>query len=302
MFALIVAGPVLREACAGAQFDAWREQSARIAWIALATAVLSGAGWLVVLAADIGGRPLPDVFSDDLIWSVATRTRFGMAWSARLVVAATLACGLIALSRRPGTTPRWLGAIMAALALLLVATLAWSGHASGTPGIAGDIHVAVDALHLVAAGAWIGALVPLALLFAAARRATHPVAVSIVRDVTLRFSTLGVIAVGTILATGVFNAWVLVGSVDALIATDYGRLLMVKIGLFAVMVWIATFNRLRLTPRLSSARTAVDARRRLQRNCVIEAALGLLILVIVGALGTLPPGLHAMPSTHVHGS
>jgi len=44
-----------------------------------------------------------------------------------------------------------------------VAALAWAGHAGATQGGQGEIHVVADALHLLAASAWLGALVPLAL-------------------------------------------------------------------------------------------------------------------------------------------
>ena len=42
---------------------------------------------------------------------------------------------------------------------------------------------------------------------------------------TLRFSTLGILSVGTLLATGIVNSWYLVGSIPALTGTPYGRLL-----------------------------------------------------------------------------
>ena len=301
VFDVVVVGPVPRSARADPQLNAWRRQSIGIAWISLATAVLSGAAWLVVLAANIGGLPLDEVFSSDIVWRVLTRTRFGTDWSARLLVALLLAGGLMVLARRRDTAPRWLGAILVTLAILFLGSLAWAGHASGTPALLGDVHITADVLHLVAAGAWIGCLVPLALLLAAGRRAADPAVASVARDATLRFSTLGVIAVGSLLATGLVNTYVLVGSVPALVATDYGQLLLVKIGLFVAMVCIAAFNRLRLAPRLSSAGIGAGAQRQLQRNSLIEAAMGVLILVIVGALGTLPPGVHALPSSHKHG-
>ena len=272
-----------------------------IAWISLVASVLSGAAWLIVLSADIGRRPVSEVFSDDIVWSVLTRTRFGTDWSARLAMALLLAGGLLMLSRRRDAAPQWLKAALATLAASILGSLAWAGHAAGTPGLAGDGHMVVDVLHLVAAGAWIGGLVPLALLFAAARGATDPAVAAAARATTLRFSTLGVIAVGTILVTGLVNTYLLVGSLQALVATDYGRLLLVKIGVFAVIFCIAALNRLRMTRRLSEDRTAGRARQQLRRNSLIEAALGLLILVIVGALGTLPPGMHALPSAHRHG-
>jgi putative copper resistance protein D len=58
------------------------------------------------------------------------------------------------------------------------------------------------------------------------------------------------------------------------------------------MVFIAAINRLRLAPGLTSLRNGAISARQLQRNSLIEAALGLAIVGIVGALGALPPGAH----------
>ena len=302
VFGALVVGLVPRNAREDPQLDAWRRQTAGIAWASLATAVLSGAAWLVVLAADIGGRTLHDVFADNIVQRVVTETRFGFVWSVRFVLALLLAFGLLVLgaaTRRARRAGKFYA--LSTLALTLLGSLAWSGHASGTPGIAGVLHISADVLHLVAAGVWVGSLLPLALLFAAARRTTDPAVASLVRDATWRFSALGVIAVGTLLVTGVINTCVLVGSIPALIGTDYGCLLVAKMCLFIAMVCIAAFNRMRFAPRLSSAATGADAQRQLQRNSLIEASMGVLILFIVGALGTLPPAVHAMPSMHVHG-
>ncbi len=127
---------------------------------------------------------------------------------------------------------------------------------------------------------------------------------AVARTATLRFSALGVVGVGTLIATGITNTWYLAGSVEALTATTYGRLLLVKIGLFLVMVAVAATNKLRLTPQLVQEpddAVASDVLRQLRRNCLIEAALGAVIIVIVAVLGILPPGLHGETShTHHH--
>ena len=52
----------------------------------------------------------------------------------------------------------------------MLASLAWAGHGGATPGRPGDLHLAADMLHLLAAGAWLGTLIPLALLLAETRR------------------------------------------------------------------------------------------------------------------------------------
>jgi len=101
--------------------------------------------------------------------------------------------------------------------------------------------------------------------------------------------------VSTLAATGIVNTWVLAGSIPALLGTDYGRLLLVKIALFLVMVATAAVNRLVLTPRLmrkSDPAAGAEALRRLRNNSLIETAIGAIVLLIVAALGTLPPGLH----------
>jgi copper resistance protein D len=84
----------------------------------------------------------------------------------------------------------------------------------------------------------------------------------------------------------------LVGSVASLVGTDYGRLLLLKIALFCVMLAIAGVNRIVLTPRLNAAHGGAQyLLRQLRINSVIEATIGMIILVIVGVLGTLPPGI-----------
>jgi len=180
------------------------------------------------------------------------------------------------------------GLVAMLLAAALIATLAWAGHGAAGSGTTGAVHLASDAMHLVAAAAWVGALVPLAILLGAAFRDhdSH----SIGREAVLRFSTLGAVAVSTLLASGIINSWMLVGGLKALIQTNYGRLLSVKVFLFLIMVGIAGVNRIILTPRLLlPGRDAGKAATRLVwRNAVLEAVTGMMILIIVSVLGTLP--------------
>ena len=103
---------------------------------------------------------------------------------------------------------------------------------------------------------------------------------------------LGVASVGTLLATGIVNSWMLVGSVSALIETVYGRWLLAKIALFFVMLVIAAVNRQRLTPQLMDRTNAAVSRtalRRIRYNSLIEATVGAVVIIIVGFLGTIPP-------------
>lgn len=122
----------------------------------------------------------------------------------------------------------------------LVGSLAWAGHAIGAQGSEGIVHPAADVLHLIAAAAWVGTLVPLALLLSMTGEDVDLLPMA--RTATLRFSTLGIASVPTLLLTGTVNAWYLVGSVSALTESNYGRLLLIKGALFLTMVGIAAFN------------------------------------------------------------
>jgi uncharacterized membrane protein len=148
-------------------------------------------------------------------------------------------------------------------------------------------------LHLIAAAAWVGALVPLALFLAVAK---DDASLAAARTATLRFSALGVASVATLFVTGSINSWYLVGGVAEFVGTDYGRLLLVKIALFLGMVAIAAVNRFHLTPAIANTPDTAVARQalwQLRRNAAIEATAGAVIVGIVAVLGTLPPASHA---------
>jgi putative copper resistance protein D len=183
------------------------------------------------------------------------------------------------------------------LAAALVGTVAWAGHAAANMGsdLKGNVHLSGDVLHLIAAAAWIGALVPLALLLKASMADSN--SLKIARAATIRFSTVGTVSVATILVTGLINTWVLAGSVHALTTTDYGHLLIVKVVLFLCMLCVACINRFQLTPQLvedGPTETTRSAASRLRRNAIVEVIIGLLILIIVALLGTMSPGLKDM--------
>jgi copper resistance protein D len=257
-------------------------------WAALAVAVVSGAIWMALLAAAIAGETIIDAMRDGTLWTVASQTRFGQVWGLRLALAVLLSA-LLPYSAAPA--PRY---VSLALAAGFITLLALVGHSGATPGTAGHIYLAVDAVHLLAASAWLGALPGLAMLLATIQSANNGSWMAFATRMIQRFSDLGVVSVGALIITGSVNAWHLLGGVDALFTGPYGRLLSIKIVLFAAMVAVATVNRLRITPQLPRS----GALRALLRNVVAETVLGFCIVVIVGALGTMAPHdhVHAMAS------
>jgi copper resistance protein D len=296
LFAVFVAAPACRGVASnGGVAVKVRARLAVIAWIGLALALISGAAWLILTAAAMSDQRAAQIFSDGVLWTVLSQTTFGRDWLIRFVLACALAATLPALLSPGDRKTPWIEAAAAILVATFAGALAWSGHAAGGLGSEAVIHPVADVLHLIAAAAWVGALLPLIVLFAAAADADDASLV-IARTATTRFSILGIASVGTLLATGIVNTYYLAGSVPALLHTNYGRLLLIKIALFLTMVAIAAVNRFRLTPQLlqqASIAASRDALRQLRRNAAIEALAGAIVIAIVAALGTMPPAIHA---------
>ncbi|MDH2135142.1 copper homeostasis membrane protein CopD [Sphingobium yanoikuyae] len=182
--------------------------------------------------------------------------------------------------------------LLTLLAAIAVASLAWSGHGAATEGPAGMVHLVSDIIHLLAAAAWIGALG--AFILFVSRRPQTLETVNAAHRALANFATVGAIIVGLIVATGLVNSYLLVGprNVLRLAESDYGRLLLIKLTLFAIMLGLAAGNRFRLTPALGKAigrdGTAATVAP-LKRSLWIETCIGILILGLVAWLGTLPP-------------
>jgi putative copper export protein/mono/diheme cytochrome c family protein len=299
VFHFLVTVPILR----AADDEVWRMLRRLLAWtvwLGLLVGVVSGAAWLILLAGRIRGLTPVETLSQGVAWTVLTQTRFGETWQVRSILTVLVGASMFAFIRGSPNSERWLGAVSIVLAASLVGALAWAGHGAATPDAIGGVQLTADVLHLIAAGIWIGGLLPLTAILVTARRISGGRSIAIAAEAARRFSVLGVASVLTLLVSGMINTYVLAGSVPALVGTPYGRLLLIKIGLFIGMVSIAAFNRQGLTPRLGSAADAETSRAHgplahLVRNSLTELALGLAILVVVGALGILTPGLHDQP-------
>ena len=261
------------------------------AWISLAIAAVSGVFWLQLEAVSMSGLPFGEAMTWKVLSTSLSETQFGRVSEIRFVLAIILAACL-AYDR---VVPlRW-SALCSALGLM--AAIAWTGHAGATIGEIGNLHLVVDVLHLMAAAAWVGGVFLLSLVLVSARRHHTIEWASLTWNSVLRFSTLGIIAVETLLVTGVVNAWLLVGSVRALLFTKYGQLLTLKLVVFGLMLMFAAINRFCLTPQLAPPtedKARLEAVRQLTRNSATEFALGFAIFAIVGLLGTMHPAIHVM--------
>ncbi len=304
-FLLLVARPAFRGRGpeSAADFERFDRLLLRIAWWSLTITLVSGLAWFWVQTAIATGRPLGQALTLETVGRVLTRTQFGQVWQLRLGLAVVLGAFLLFREReedgRDWIALRFEGVI---LAVGMTIALAWAGHPAATAGRGRLAHLAADSIHLFAVGVWLGGLLPLALLLSRARRSPDPSWIAVAREATRRFSALALASVACLILTGAVNSWFLVGGVPTLVGTPYGRLLLLKLGLLIPLIAIAAQNFLHLKPNLLAApaarafETLLNPLRRLRRNVMAEASLGVAILLVVGALGITPPALHAQPS------
>jgi putative copper resistance protein D len=290
IFSILVAEPIWQRAdLQSAALDNHRNPIAPVVWFGLALAMVSGLAHLVLVAGDITSESWTDVIADRMVLTVLMDTQFGLVSQLRLLLALVLACLLLLSGSHRSRKAIWLRTLAAIFSVLMLASLAWTGHAAGASGPGASTHLVGDVLHIVAAGIWVGGLTPLALFMWQTDGPGH-------RQVLRRFSNLGVISVAALFASGLINTWFLTNHMRGLIGTQYGLLLQIKIALFLAMLCLAAVNRLRLLPRLTEGATCKPGNavtlRQLRRNTTIEVVLGLGVLYIVGQLGVTPPAGH----------
>jgi putative copper resistance protein D len=235
-------------------------------------ALLSAWAVLVMMAAQMGGS-LGSAFDLQFLSVAVGDTAVGRVWIVRVLVGVALLARIV--RPRPARDVPVL-----VLSGLLLASIALTGHSAMPGGWIGLLHRLADALHLLAAGWWIGGLAALALT---ARRLGPEVA-----PVLGRFSGVGYGAVAALILSGVFKTAVLVQPLSALVTSAYGRVLLVKLALFAGMLLLALSNRLQVTPMLAREPGGA-ALGRLQRQAGLEFALGIGVLAAVAALGAMAP-------------
>ncbi|HEX3395717.1 MAG TPA: CopD family protein [Steroidobacteraceae bacterium] len=167
-----------------------------------------------------------------------------------------------------------LGAIVAST------SFAWVGHIHGlAPNTAPTLLLC---LHLLCVAFWLGALPPLLIIAAGSN-------VAQVAAAAARFGKLALRVVALLLAAGASLLLMLIGHAAQFWASDYGRMMVIKLVAVAALLSAAAWNKLQLTPRLLKGDARAVAMFR--RSLIAEMSVGALILLTTAALTTLagPP-------------
>jgi putative copper resistance protein D len=272
----------------GAEPAAMARWQTRLQLAIAAAALLSGLLWFAFSAASMSGS-LSEAADAEVLWTVIHDTSFGTVWTARMLLALlVIIVTVLRFFPMADLLPKIMVPILAAT---LLASLAGTGHTQVEEGWAHTAHILSDAAHLLAAGAWLGGLVPLVYVLVSSSSTGSEMWQA--DRVLLRFSAIGYTAVAVLVGTGLINGWFLVGSVAGLVNTPYGQMLLVKLALFAGMISLAAANRFWLVPSLLASTTVRTVWLRRLRNHVLgEQLLGLMILAVVSLLGTMQPAIH----------
>ncbi len=225
-------------------------------------------------------------------------TRFGTVMLIRAAAfAALVPLALVAVDAVRGGRPRPTVALAIASAavgaVVLVVTPGLAGHASTQDPV--WLLFPSDIVHVAAMAVWSGGLAVTLWLLPAATGAVSGTErrTDVLLAGMLRFSTVALVAVALIAVSGTVQAVAEVGSFGALLDTAFGRAVLAKIVIFALLIGLGAANRRRVIPALLSRRSrrgppgkaGVAAR----RNLRLETVLVTLVLAITAALVSYPP-------------
>lgn len=247
---------------------------------ALAALLLLAASVARFLLQSLAVHGSDEALDPAMLSAMLSRTNWGLAWMIQ-ATGALLALGDFLFVRRRRKSG-WLAA--AAGCALIAVGLARASHAAVVPSLAG-LSIIANIVHTGAAAGWLGNLL---LIFAVglpiAWRLDRDDRWTVVRDIVNAFSPAALAFGGIAVLTGAFMAWTHVGSISALTGTDYGRVLLLKLGLLATTGMIGAYNWLRVRPALGDQTGA----RRLRRSAGAELTIAALVLAVTAVLVALP--------------
>jgi putative copper export protein len=252
--------------------------------------------WLNEVMMVLGGHSVFSLGGAALIPRVLSHSQFGNIWCARLGVLIVLLA--ILTLRRGQETDRQavLDGLAFALAVTALGLLAWTGHTAATAGPLRALHRAADLTHLAAVALWLGGLLPFGFSLSVAVHSLELSLLPVLQSATKRFSRIALWSVLGLAASGALKCWIMVGSANAVITTDYGTLVLSKLGLIVPILGLAGFNRWILTPRLLAFGPEEGSQPATQRtlrlfvwSVVGEIGIGVGILILAGILGVTPP-------------
>jgi copper transport protein len=274
-------------------------RAARVGLIAIAALFGTLASRLVAQSYAMHGAA--DLWNVRLSVDMIEKTMWGNGWLVQLVGIVFAGTGFAlayrAGMRRPGPAQKGqtVGSPLSGWSLatfgvvLLALSTALSGHATAVPNWRG-VAITADALHVIGASSWLGALTLLLLagVPALAELDVDARGAAVARLVNA-FSRVALVGAGLTVITGVVAAWLHLGRIPALWGTRYGLTLVAKLAVLSVVALVGLYNWRFVQPRLGTD----DATARLRRSATVEVGVAVLVLLVTAVLVATPTALDA---------
>jgi len=223
-----------------------------------------------------------EAFEGERLEALLRGTVWGSGWILQAIATVAYFVGLMVARAPHGRSIGWMGAAFAAL--LLSAVPALSGHASATERLTA-VAIVSDWLHVLGAGVWLGTLATVLLAgFPAAAFAGEGQGISAFARMVRGFSPVALVGAATAGVTGVVNSLFHLSAVSQLWGTWYGRMLVLKLLLLAVVATLGYVNWRRVLPIAETP----EGTRRLRRTAAVELANGIAVVLVTAALVALP--------------
>lgn len=239
-----------------------------------AFALSAGSATLILmLQGGLMGDGWQDVIKPE-VWQAVAGTQFGTVWLWPIVLAwvCVAVIGLCPPRRIP---------LLFILCLAQFMLMASVGHAAMRDGPSGVFQRLNHAVHLLCTAAWFGGLFPFLYCLKLAKGRWRGAAIATM----MRFSRYGHLAVAGAIGSGIANAYLIQGTLFS--DSRYGKMLLLKSALVAMMVIIALANRYILVPRMATDRQRSEAL--FLRATQAELILGALVLATVSLFATWEP-------------
>lgn len=252
-----------------------------IAAAAGAMALLASAGLVPITALRLAGQPLTSIETLSM-WLPSV-------YPPTLVAPIMIATGgfIATVAARGAATPLRQILLIVGITVALSAPVL-TGHSRTREPV--WLMVTADLIHLVAGSIWVGGIIGLLIVVSPRLARSSTETAPDTARLVARFSGYAALSVMLLAVSGVLMTVLIIDAPRAIIETEYGRTLMLKIGLVLALVVIAAWNRTQLVPRILAC--GDDAWHTLRRTLLYEAMVLIVVLAVTGALTNGSPSAH----------
>ena len=251
---------------------------------------ITGIGLVLIFASNILMLAVQTIRLETSVFEVI-KTNFGNMWLIRMTITVILLGLWFRMDRKKNLSIKnKIPMLAATLGLIGTSSLIGHGAASGeTPA------VILDYIHNFVAAVWIGGIIYFVFtLLPTFSQLEETKREKMTLVLIPRFSIMFIVAVGVVIITGPTLMWFLESDVGLITESVYGKLILVKISIAAIMVGLGAYFQFKIQKKaekdLQSGSIAVY--KKLKRSLKFDVILGIILLGVVALLanGTLPAG------------